>query len=184
MTGWLSIEFLKLIITANASENQVQHIVVELCGISVSSKGAWGSLARCRSAALVAHTRLCLQSVVCYTSSMVVYKCALGNAVCIYACCACCSALFAFQIVSHEKLDCQHNVASRFSAVQWKRACFWNCLFASRVARHEKGTPPKIGGVKCLFFLLAKKMRSTLDADKDLRTVCQIVIDRSIPMVL
>ena len=111
-------------------------------------------------------TRLCLQSVVCYTSSMVVYKCALGSlgetcflqGVYTSAVLAVLLPLFAFQIVSHEKLNGRHNVASRFSAVQWELACFWNCLFASRVARHDKGTPPKIAGVKCLFFLLAKKM--------------------------
>jgi hypothetical protein len=39
MVAPLSIEFLKPIITANASEFQVQHIVVEWCRISVSSKG-------------------------------------------------------------------------------------------------------------------------------------------------
>ena len=39
MVAPLSIEFLKPIITANASEFQVQHIVVGLCRISVSSKG-------------------------------------------------------------------------------------------------------------------------------------------------
>jgi hypothetical protein len=91
--------------------------------------------------------------------------------------------LFAFQIVSHKPNDKQ-NVASRFSAVYWKLACFWNCLFASRVARHEKGTPPKIAGVKCLFFCLQKNAVGTLDAGKDLRTVLQIVIDKSIPLAV
>lgn len=51
-------------------------------------------------------------------------------------------------------------------------------LFASRVARHDKSAPPKIAGVKCLFFLLVKKNAAgILDAGKDLRTVWQISID-------
>ena len=59
------------------------------------------------------------------------------------------------------------------------------CPFAFRVARHDKGTPPKIAGVKCLFFLLAKKNAAgTLDAGKDLRSVWQMVIDNIFPLVI
>lgn len=46
MMVWFVVNFLKPIITANASELQVLHIVVELRRKQLSSKGLGGSFAR------------------------------------------------------------------------------------------------------------------------------------------
>ena len=58
------------------------------------------------------------------------------------------------------------------------------CPFAFRVARHDKGTPPKIAGVKCLFFLLAKKMPKAHLMPVRFAAGVAKPIDRSIPIAV